>query len=184
MTTGHVFIAMSLDGFIARQDGTLDWLDTITPLETDDSFDIMMASVDGLIMGRGTYEKILTFGAWPYKKPVIVLSQTLTDQDLRSDLRGKVWIVNDSPDAVLKRVEEDGWSRAYIDGGKLIQSFLRAGLISDMILTRIPVLIGQGIPLFGTLNQDIILEHVTTKHFLRDLFSPNIGSGPRHDQST
>lgn len=165
MTTGHIYIAASLDGFIAREDGDLDWL-MKQPTEGENfGYDEFMESVDGIVMGRGTYEKVLTFGEWPYAKPVVVLSKSLTKEDLRADLEGRVRIWGASPVQAMKDMAEDGWKRVYVDGGKIIQSFLRDGLIEDMIVTRVPILLGRGIPLFGPLDRDIDLQHKETRAF-------------------
>ncbi len=170
MTTGHVFIATSTDGCIARTDGGLDWLD-IAGIEAEEhGFDAFLASVDGVVMGRGTYEKVLEFdGDWPYSKPVIDLSRTLTDRDIPTRLQNTVQVSNLAPRAVMENLSDQGWTRAYIDGGKVIQSFLRENLIQDMILTRIPVLLGGGVPLFGPLDGDIALVHQTTRSFASGL---------------
>ncbi|MEO0384836.1 MAG: dihydrofolate reductase family protein [Pseudomonadota bacterium] len=165
MTTGHVFIACSLDGFIARPDGDLDWLMRVDTGGDDHGYNAMIASVDGLIMGRGTFEKVLTFTPWPYPKPVVVMSQSRQSSDVSEALEGQVEICDLSPLAAMEKVHRAGWKRAYIDGGQLIQSFLAAGLIEDMIITRAPVLIGQGVPLFGEVPADVQLEHLGTKGF-------------------
>jgi len=165
MTTGHVFIACSLDGFIARPDGDLDWLMRVDTGGEDHGYDAMIASVDGLIMGRRTFEKVLTFTPWPYSKPVVVMSQSRQSSDIPEALEGRVEICDLSPSTTMEKVRRAGWKRAYIDGGQLIQSFLAAELIEDMIITRVPVLIGQGLPLFGEVLSDIRLEHLGTKDF-------------------
>ena len=166
MITGHVFIATSVDGFIARSDGGIDWLLKGWPeVGHDYGFSEFTASVDGLIMGRSTSEKVLTFETWLYSKPVVVLSRTLRQRDLRDDLAGRVRISASEPKDVLTELEREGWKRAYVDGGQVIQSFLREGLIEDMVLTRIPILLGEGLPLFGPSAGDIKLTHLeTTTH--------------------
>ncbi|MFN3170123.1 MAG: dihydrofolate reductase family protein [Hyphomicrobiales bacterium] len=169
MTTGHVFIACSLDGFIARPDGDLDWLMRVDTGGDDHGYDAMMASADGLIMGRGTFEKVQTFEPWSYHKPVVVMSRSRQSSDIPEALEGQVEICDLSPLAVMEKVRRAGWKRAYIDGGQLIQSFLAAGLIEDMIITRAPVLIGQGLPLFGEVLADVQLEHLGTKGFASGL---------------
>ena len=169
MTTGHVYIAASLDGFIARPDGDLDWL-MKQPTEGENfGYEAFMESVDGLVMGRGTYEKVLTFGDWPYAKPVVVLSRTLAPEDLRGDLEGRVRVSNAPPKQAMDDLEAEGWKRAYVDGGRVIQSFLREGLIADVVLTRVPILLGTGIPLFGPLERDIDLKHLETRAFASGL---------------
>lgn len=165
MVTGHVFIATSMDGFIARKDGDLDWLMEYDTGDEEHGYDAFMASVDGLIMGRGTFEKVLTFGDWPYQGPVIVMSSRLTEKDIPENLKNKVRTSNQTPDALMETLDKEGWSKAYVDGGKIIQSFLRAGLISDIVLTRVPVLIGDGLTLFGALDADIKLDHIETESF-------------------
>ncbi len=165
MTTGHVFMAMSLDGFVARKDHRLDWLMKQKTEGEEHGFDEFQASVDGIIMGRGSYETVLSFGEWPYTKPVVVMSKTLSQGDVSEELRGKVRITNLEPHALMNEVQGQGWSRAYVDGGKVVQSFIRAGLVSDIVLTTVPVLIGDGLRLFGELEQDIDLELTGSKAF-------------------
>lgn len=163
MTEAHVFIATSLDGFIAREDGALDFLD-VPGADEDHGYTAFMERMDGLIMGRSTFETVLGFDIpWPYEKPVWVLSQSLTQAEMPATLSGRVRILPDSPVEVLARAEKEGWARAYVDGGRLIQSFLAAGLISEMTITHIPVLLGAGRPLFGTLPGDVALTHIETK---------------------
>jgi dihydrofolate reductase len=116
-------------------------------------------------MGRGTYEKVLTFDEWPYRKPAVVMSKSLRSEAVPAALTGKVKITSDKPEAVLKKLSRQGWKRAYVDGGQVIQSFLRAGLIDDIIVTRVPVLLGRGRSLFGSLSRDVQLEHVETIAF-------------------
>jgi dihydrofolate reductase len=155
-------MATSLDGFIARTNGDLDWLNQWPESGHDYGYSDFMASIDGLIMGRRTYEKVLTFGEWSYSKPVIVLSRSLDLNDLRPDLMGKVRISRSRPAEVISEIGGEGWMRAYLDGGQVIQAFLREGLVEDMVLTRIPILLGAGLPLFGTLQQDAKLKHLKT----------------------
>lgn len=171
MTTGHVFIAASLDGFIARNDGDLDWLMKQNTEGEDHGYDAFMASVDGIVMGRGSFEKVLTFDTWSYEKTVIVMSSSLTEADIPSDLKGSVRLSSQTPADLMQTLGQEGWNRAYIDGGKLIQSFIRAGLVADMLLTHIPILIGDGLPLFGAVPHDIDLEHMETKSFSSGLVS-------------
>jgi dihydrofolate reductase len=169
MPTAHVFIATSLDGFIARKDGDIDWLTGFSALGEDHGYDAHIAKMDGIIMGRGTYEKVLTFEQWYYEKPVLVLSRTLEPHSLPDRLKGKVEIISASAEEAMALAAERGWNRVYADGGKLIQSFLAAGFVDDMIISRIPVLIGSGIPLFGETLADIALEHIETRSFASGL---------------
>jgi len=165
MTTGNVFIATSLDGYISRQDGDISWLLGATSEREDHGYEQFVASVDGLVMGRGTYEKVLTFDEWPYRKPVVVLSKSLRSDAVPAALSGKVQIISDKPEVAFEKLSRRGWKRAYVDGGQVIQSFLRAGLIDDIVVTRVPILLGNGRPLFGPLSRDIKLDHVETSAF-------------------
>jgi len=159
-----VYIATSVDGFIARPDGDVSWLDEVEPLEGggDAGYGEFFDSIDVLVMGRGSYEKLLEFRevlgiAWPYgTKPVIVLSKSL--KEVPEDLRDRVKIERAAPQELVEKLSQAGYQHMYLDGGKVIQSFLRAGLVDEMTLTIIPVLIGEGIPLFGTVDEDIKLR--------------------------
>ena len=165
MITGHVFIATSLDGFVARKSGELDWLMKQETKGVDNGYDAFMASVDGLVMGRGSFQTVLTFGEWPYEKSVVVMSQTLSQDDVPEAIADRVTLTRLDPAGVMKMLDEKGWSRVYVDGGRVVQSFLRDGLIADMALTRIPILIGDGISLFGALDRDVDCEHLYTRTF-------------------
>lgn len=171
MPTGHVFIATSLDGFIARADGDIEWLHEIDAAGEDHGYDAMMASVDGLVMGRNTFQKVLTFGEWPYGKPVIVLSKLLSEASIPAELKGRVEISDASPKALMEELGDRGWHRVYVDGGRVIQSFLRDDLIETLQITRIPRLIGQGAPLFASLQKDVLLQHIETTSFPSGLVS-------------
>ena len=124
-------------------------------------------SVDGIVMGRNTYQTVLalTSGDWPYTKPVIVLTKTLTQSDIPSHLATKVTTTNQTPTDLFQTLHQKGWTRAYIDGGKTIQSFLNEGLIQEITISTIPILIGNGIPLFGKTDEDIDLELLSAKPF-------------------
>jgi dihydrofolate reductase len=153
-----VFCAVSLDGYIARKDGTLDWLkpaeDNLPPADT--GFTAFMEAVDVVVMGRNTFETVLKMsGPWFYSKPVFVL--TTRPLDVPERLRGKVEGGRHTPAELVALMERRGAKRLYVDGGRTIQEFLRAGLIDDLVVTRIPVLIGEGIPLFGPLGKDVSL---------------------------
>jgi dihydrofolate reductase len=171
LTTGHIFIATSLDGFIARSDGNLDWLMKHQTPDEDHGYGEFMDSVDGIVMGRGTFETVLAFDQWPYPKPLVVLSHTLNNSDIPNHLADCVSISAQEPDELMQTLAVGGWQHAYIDGGKVIQSFLRAGLIADMVVTRVPVLLGEGLSLFGALAHDIDLNHLTTTAFTSGLVS-------------
>jgi dihydrofolate reductase len=157
-----VFIGTSVDGFIARPNGALDFL---PPGGGEPhGYDEFMASVDALVIGRKTFETVLAFPAWPYgQKRVVVLSSRPVDL---SAVRGGIVEQMAGPPAdIISNLAASGAHHVYVDGGITIQQFLRAGLIQRIIITRVPVLIGEGIPLFGTLARDIQLRHVATKHY-------------------
>jgi len=151
-----VYIAASLDGFIARKNGELDWLPAPTEGGEDFGYAEFMSTIDHIVMGRNTFEKVLTFGGWHYDKKVIVLtSQPLT---LAPELIGKVETLHLSPRELIHELEQRHVRHIYLDGGVTIQRFLREGLIDEMIITTIPILISEGLPLFGKLERDIKLE--------------------------
>ena len=173
-----VYIATSLDGFIARADGTLDWLEGSSGDVADSSdegsndppedygFWEFFNTVDAMVMGRGTYDFVLETGQWVYEdKRVIVLSSTLGAKDVAPHLVGKLEIASIEPIELVAKLAAEGAENVYVDGGVTIQQFLRAGLVDELILSRMPVLIGSGIPLFGELNADVQLDHVETKEF-------------------
>lgn len=161
--TCTAYIATSLDGFIARKDGAIDWLPMPAPGEDDYGYGAFMKTVDAVVIGRNTFELVLTFGSWPYEKPVVVL--TSRPGSLPSPLPPQVRALSGAPDAVIADLARTGARHLYVDGGVTIQRFLEAGRIDRMIVTRIPVLIGTGIPLFGPLARDVRLEHVNTRSF-------------------
>ena len=157
-----VFIGTSVDGFIARQDGGLDWL----PEGGGEphGYPEFMATVDALVLGRKSYETVLAFTPWPYgAKPVFVLSRTLAE--LKPPEGAVCELMSGSPTEIVQRLEQRGINHLYIDGGVTIQGFLEAGLIQRLIVTRVPVLLGSGIPLFGPLTHDIRLQHVSTRSY-------------------
>ena len=162
-----VFIATSLDGFIARENDSLDWLDDANktlPTGEDCAYEKFMQGVDALVMGRHTYEKVLTFNQWPYKnKRVIVLSSTKLK--IPNDLSTYIEHSSLSGKELCASLEKEGLNRICVDGGITIQRFLSAKLIKDLTLTIIPVLIGKGKPLFSSLIKDIKLKLQNTKAY-------------------
>ena len=163
-----VFIGTSLDGFIARPNGAFDFL----PVDCGEphGYEEFIASVDTIVMGRKTYETVLTLEHWPYgKKRVVVLSGRPLDLSAASG--GLVEQMSGPPAQIVSQLAARGAKHLYVDGGATIQGFLRAGLIQRLIITRVPVLIGEGIPLFGTLASDIRLRHVGTRQYPSGLVS-------------
>jgi len=166
-TKCSVFIATSLDGFIARSDGSIDWLElanTSVPAGEDCGYADFMQTVDAIVMGRSTFEKVLSFPDWPYgSKPVYVLSTTI--RRLPAGVPGLVHLLNATPDDVVRRTAEAGHRHLYIDGGRTIQGFLRAGLITELTITVIPILLGSGLRLFGDLPAEANLRLLSSKAF-------------------
>lgn len=162
-----VFIATSLDGFISRKDGSIDWLNKangVVPRGEDCGYKVFADSVDVLIMGRNTFDLVRTFDAWPYgDKRVVVLSSQAVD--IPKEWQKTVSSSSAAPDVLLKQLESEGMHHAYIDGGITIQRFLRAGLIDEITVTLIPVLLGEGRPLFGTLEKDVELKLIRSRTY-------------------
>jgi dihydrofolate reductase len=160
--TVSVFVGTSLDGFMARPNGDFDFL----PAGGGEphGYTEFITSVDAIVIGRNTYEKVLTLEAWPYgDKRVVVL--TSRPVDLSAAVGGVVEQMAGPPVAIVAQLAASGAHHLYVDGGITIQRFLQAGLIQRLIITRVPVLIGDGIPLFGTLQRDIRLRHVATQQY-------------------
>lgn len=155
-----VFVGISLDGFLARPNGQYDFL----PADGGDSngYAEFIARVDALVIGRKTFETVLSFPEWPYgDRQVVVLSSGRLD--LSKVSRGRVEQISGSPAEILAHLAARGFKHVYVDGGITVQTFLSAGLIQRLIINRYPVLIGDGIPLFGPLTRDIRLRHVATE---------------------
>jgi len=162
--TASVFVGTSVDGFIARADGRLDWL----PAGGGEphGYDEFIATVDAIVIGRNTFETVLAFDSWPYgDKRVVILSSRPLDLSAAMARGGAVEQMGGSPAEVVARLAASGAHHVYVDGGITIQRFLREGLIDRLVITRVPVLIGEGIPLFGALPRDIRLDHVATRHY-------------------
>ena len=155
-----VFCGVSVDGFLARPNHALDFLHTGE--QEPHGFEEFYSSVDVVVIGRKTFEVVLTFGKWFYgKKPVVVLSSH--PLDFSSVKGGVVEQMSGKPAEIATQLKARDFKHAYIDGGMTIQRFLAAGLIDRLVITRVPVLIGEGIPLFGPVPHDISLQHVATR---------------------
>ena len=162
-----VYIATSLDGYIARTNGAVDWLPHSGPAGEDYGFAEFMRAVDAIVMGRNTFDLVLSFPSWPYSKPVVVL--TSRPESLPDPLPPGVRVLTGDPATVVATLEDEGARHLYVDGGVTIQRFLREGLIHRIIVTRIPILLGSGLPLFGDLPRDVHLQHVATRTFSNGL---------------
>jgi len=156
-----VYIGTSLDGFIAREDGDIDWLTQFANEEAIHSYEAFIKRIDAIIIGRGTFEKVLGFPYWPYQKKVFLLSTTM--QQVPEHVKEKVTLISMPPGELLKHLSREGFSGIYVDGGKVIQGFLKEDLIDELIISKVPVLIGNGIPLFGYLDTDLRFEHIQTE---------------------
>lgn len=161
-----VYIGTSLDGFIARKDGDIDWLVKFENPVKDD-YGEFISKIDAVVIGRGTFEKVLTFPSWPYEKNVFVLSTSV--KQIPDMLRGKVTILSMKPGQLLNHLSNEGFSNIYVDGGKVIQGFLKEDCIDELIITKIPVLLGSGIPLFGYLDNDLQFKHIRTNVYSNGL---------------
>jgi dihydrofolate reductase len=158
----RIFIAASLDGYIAASDGGLDWLnEAADPEGGDGGFSDFMKGVDAVLMGRATFETVVSFGQWPYDKPVIVLSNSLSA--VPDNLAAKAQIDSGEPASLIERLGARGLHDLYIDGGVTIQRFLASDLVDEMTITRVPVVLGSGIPLFGELERSLRFRHVKTE---------------------
>ena len=157
-----VFVGTSLDGFLARRDGSFDFL----PEGGGEphGYDEFIAGIDAIVVGRNTFDVVRAFPQWPYgKKRVVVLSSKPVDFSFVRD--GVVEWMSGEPAEIVAKLAATGAKNLFVDGGLTIQRFLAAGLIERVVITRVPVLIGEGIPLFGALTADIQLRHVSTRSF-------------------
>lgn len=154
-----------MDGFIARKDGSLDWLQGPGEKGGEDfGYGAHMRRVDALVMGRATFDTVLGFEPWPYGEKLVVVL-THRPVKLPPNFRGRVESMAGRPATIVRRLAARGILRLYVDGGRTVQAFLRAGLIDEVIITRLPVLIGTGIPLFGPTGRDIQLRHRHTRSY-------------------
>jgi dihydrofolate reductase len=168
-----VFVGTSLDGFIARPNGAFDFL----PEDPEPhGYDEFFATVDALVMGRKTYETVLAFGSWPYGcKRVFVLSS----RPLAPAPEGAVVEhISGTPKEIMAELAARGVQHVYVDGGQTVQTFLRAGLIDRITITRVPVIIGSGISIFGALPRDILLQHIATRHYPSGLVQSEYAVSP------
>jgi dihydrofolate reductase len=158
-----VFVGVSLDGYIAREDGRLDWLMSPEIQAVDYGYNDFIATVDVVVMGRGTFETVLGFDPWPYSKPVVALSSRALS--IPQHLAGKAESMSGTPAQVVERLAQRGAQHLYVDGGETITRFLNARLIDELVISRLPVLIGSGIPLFGRLDHDVRLRLLSSREF-------------------
>lgn len=173
-----VYIATSLDGYIADRNDGIQWLDEIpNPTQDDMGYFQFMEGVDAIVMGRNTFDKVLSFDVpWPYKIPVFVLSKTLKAVPPKLQ-NHQIQLISGTVKEVLNQIHHQGYTQLYIDGGNVIQQFLKEDCIDEMIITTIPVLLGGGAPLFGELTQaqwfqciesNIHCETIVQNRFIRN----------------
>ncbi len=164
-----IFLAQSLDGYIARDDGGLDWLDLANrrvPAGEDCGFARFFASTDVVVLGRKSFEKVLEFPTWPYAdRPIVVLSRKPEGLTVPESLRGSVRVLADEPAALVRRLGIEGFGHIYLDGGQVVQSFLGEGLVDELTLTVIPVLLGSGLRCFGELREDQSFRLLNSRAF-------------------
>lgn len=156
-----VYIGTSLDGFIARKDGDIDWLTRFANDEAIRAYEKFMSGIDAIVIGRGTFEKVLTFPSWPYQKKTFVLSTSI--KQVPDILGEKITVLSMKPRELLNYLSSNGFSSIYVDGGKVIQEFLEEDLIDKLIISKVPILIGSGIPLFDYLETDLQFKHIQTQ---------------------
>ncbi|WP_298495775.1 dihydrofolate reductase family protein [uncultured Algibacter sp.] len=164
-----VFIATSLDGYIADKNGGIDWLYTIpNPDNNDMGYVEFNNGIDALVMGRKTFETVLGFDVeWPYDKPVFVLSNKLNE--IPESHIGKAFLIKGTLSVILNQIRKKGFHKLYIDGGTTIRNFLKEDLIDEMVLTTIPILLGGGSSLFTELPNELNFELIETKTYLNQI---------------
>lgn len=163
-----VFVGTSLDGFIARTDGRLDWLDTVHRPGEDYGYQTFFDSVDALLLGSRTYSTVRDFPEWPYGDKPCFVASSRTWSPVRNET-----FVRGNPVELARQLAERDFSRVYLDGGALIRSFLATGLVTDMTLSVIPILLGRGIPLFRELGR----EPAYGEHQLKAISAKTFPSG-------
>ena len=161
-----VYIATTLEGYITRPEGELDWL--IDPDFVDEGEDYgftkLLDSVSCVVMGRHTFESLMNAHEWPCgNKRLVVMTQSMSE--LPEHTPETVELFAGEPAELVNKLALEGESKVFLDGGQLIRSFNAKGLVDRLILTRVPVLIGSGVPLFGALKTDIKWKHIRTQSY-------------------
>ena len=155
-----VFIATSLDGFIARSDGGIDWLAMVETPSQDYGYPQFFASIDTLLVGRGTYDTALGFPEWPYrhKRCLVLTHRPITPRYDETAIAGE-------PCAIARELYEAGARHVYVDGGATIRQFLAAGLVDSLTLSVVPILLGSGLRLFGPEQPETRLQLKQVRDF-------------------
>lgn len=164
-----VFIAQSLDGYIADKNGNIDWLNSISnPEQKDMGYMALIEEIDAIVMGRTTFETVLGFGGeWPYSKHVFILSSSI--KEVPHQLSEKVTLLSGNEKSILDAIHSQGYYKLYIDGGRTVQNFLKEDLVDELRITTFPILLGGGFSLFGELTQSMNFDHIKTEVFLNQL---------------
>jgi len=164
-----VYLATSIDGYIADTDGEIDWLNMVPNPNGDDlGWAEFLARVDAIVMGKNTFEKVLSFGVeWPYPIPAFIVSTSM--KEIPAGYEEKVEIISGTPEDITESLSKKGYKNLYIDGGSIVQQFLKVDLIDELIITRIPIVLGGGIPLFTKLDNSLKWEHIQTEVLLKQL---------------
>ncbi len=155
-----VYIATSIDGYIARKDGNLDWLQYGHTGDEDYGFKKFISSIDALILGRNTYQVVSGFNEWPYKeKRVIVLSNTL------KEVREEAELFSGELSELLSKLHSENIKHIWIDGGITASKFLEAGFVDELTVSVIAMILGSGIPLFSVMNREHRCRLVTSQTY-------------------
>jgi len=164
-----VYLATSIDGYIADRNGGIDWLNMVPNPSGDDlGWAEFLGRVDAVVMGRKTFEKVLSFGVdWPYPIPAFIVSTSM--KEIPSGYGDKIEIIRGTPLEITEDLNKKGYENLYIDGGSTVQQFLKEDLIDELIITSIPIVLGGGIPLFNELDKQLVFELVTTEVLLEQL---------------
>lgn len=158
-----IYIATSLDGYIADENNSIEWLNIIPfTQEIQNEFDSFIENIDCIIMGKNTFETVISFDEWPYKKEVFVLSNSM--KNIPNKYENKAKLVNEkNMFNLINLLKDKGYKNFYIDGGTTIQNFLKENLIDEMIITTIPIILGSGKSLFCQLSNSIEFRLIKSK---------------------
>jgi len=164
-----IYIATSLDGYIADRNGGIEWLDSIPIPDNEDMGYVEFTNrIDALVMGRTTFETVLGFDVdWPYKKPVFVLSNSLNE--IPESHKEQAYLIKGTLTEILEQIHKMGYFRLYVDGGITIQSFLKEDLIDEMVITNFPLMLGGGSRLFSELPKELAFELVGSRVYSNQL---------------
>ena len=152
-----LYIASSLDGYIARENGDVDWL----PENTKSGYDEFYKTIDTVVMGKKTYEQVLTFGAYPYKdkKSYVFTRNNEQTKDQNTEF------VSDIDKFVKENISNSGKNIWLVGGAEIISSFLNRGFVDEIILSIIPVVLGKGITLFKNTQNEVKLGLIKTTEY-------------------